>query len=171
MSGAVETSSGRAAPTEAWLHVATDGPCALGAGEGRRLAERYWRSARRSVLGLVQTTGAALGPVELRVAARRGPVLIAFGAAETTTTSSGVRVDFPILGGLTAGRPGGILRLEARREAGRLALGVVVCGYTPRLFRARGPLTLVAVPYALVQSRVHARVTRRYLRELAEAAS
>ncbi len=144
------------------------GAAAVRREEARVAADLYWRSAGRSLLGLVRRRGDALGPLSLHVVGSRGPTILAFGAARVRSRPGCLVVAFPVLGGLAAARRGGVLILRAEGQGNALRLAVVVEGYTPRLLHPTRLERLAAVPYHWLQGRLHDRVTRRYLDELAE---
>jgi hypothetical protein len=127
------------------------------------LAPTYWSALRGSLHGTVRVDGPDLGPLRLRLAGRRGPVLLAFGVAEQSTTADGVlELAFPIHGGLTAGAAGGTLTLSLAADRA----GVRVDGYTPRLAGGRAVLRPLAALYGSGQRRLHDRVTGAYLARL-----
>jgi hypothetical protein len=100
------------------------------------LERLYWEAIRRTTFGLVR-----YGRDAIRILGS-GPALIAFGPL----TTDGAR---PIVGGLFARRPHGVLRWSA--ADGRIV--VAVERFAPLL---RGPLWLA-------ESWFHARVGRRFL--------
>jgi hypothetical protein len=108
---------------------------------GTALRDSYRETVRALTLGLVGFRGNTLvaGPLEL----------LRFGQPKVTRKS----VDWPIEGGLLAGRRGGHLRVEA--AAGRVE--ATVTGYTPGLPR---------LVYSLTQLHVHLLFTRLYLLRL-----
>ena len=105
---------------------------------GARLRDTYLEAIRSLTFGLAGVRGNSVlfGPFEL----------LRFGSPKVTRTA----VDWPIEGGLLAGRPGGHWRVQA--SAG--GVEATVTRYTPRLPR---PL------YLLTQLQVHQLFTRLYL--------
>jgi hypothetical protein len=108
------------------------------------LERLYWAAIRQTTFGLVR-----YGRDAIRILGS-GPALIAFGPL----TADGAR---PIVGGLFARRPHGVLRWSA--ADGRIV--VAVERFAPLL---RGPLWLV-------ESWFHARVGRRFLTTAARRAA
>ena len=108
---------------------------------GAELRDGYLETVRLLTLGLVSLRGNSLvaGPIEL----------LRFGAPRVTRHA----VEWPIEGGLLAGRPGGSWRVEAAK--GRVE--ATVTGYTPSLPR---PV------YDLSHLQVHLLFTRLYLLRL-----
>lgn len=108
---------------------------------GATLRDSYLDAVRTLTLGLVTVRGNSLvaGPIEL----------LRFGAPKVTRSA----VDWPIQGGLLAGRPGGHWRVES--SGGRVEASVT--GYLPRLPR---PV------YSLTHLQVHLLFTRLYLLRL-----
>jgi hypothetical protein len=119
-----------------------------------RLARSYWQELESTTRGLVRAREYA-GGIELRLL-DHGPALIRLGPPTLLAENGVVSCMYPIAGGLLVGRPGGMLVFE-QRDGSPVVISSRLTEYLPRLAR-RG--------YALVQARIHSRVSRRHLARL-----
>jgi hypothetical protein len=96
-----------------------------------------------------------------------GPALLRLGPAEVTTDSTGVVCVHPIVGGLLARRPSGVIRFEQRTQDGDVLVVSAIDGFYPSLAARPGAPAWTGELYKRVQSRLHVTVGRRYFARLA----
>jgi hypothetical protein len=125
----------------------------------RVLADRYWLEVSRASRGVVRRRDTSRG-LELRLLGR-GPCLLSFGPAMSTSDADEVGCRYPIAGGLLTRRAGGELSLS-QTGSQPAELRAAVRAFVPRW---SGPW------YERVQLRFHVAIGRRYVKRLIAEAS
>ena len=144
-------------------------------GHLERLARAYWQYLRRISLGLLRIVYAPEGPTV--VLGARPLAVLRFGTPRYRTGASGGSVEWRIERGMLVakeGRGSGFLRISVERAPAatprghaRLAVSVAVRNFSPWL-RGSGRFARFGTRlYSATQLRIHAVVTRGFLRSLA----
>ena len=131
----------------------------------RMLSGMYWREVERTTGGLIRARMSADG-LELRLAGR-GPALLRFGPGSVSAAPSAIACSHPIVGGLLARRPCGLIRFEQRAQGGDVLVVSAISGFHPTLAARPGAPAWTGELYKRVQSRLHVAVGRRYFARLA----
>lgn len=131
----------------------------------RMLSGMYWREVERTTGGLIRARMSADG-LELRLAGR-GPALLRFGPASVSAAPSVIACSHPIVGGLLARRPCGLIRFEQRAQGDDVLVVSAISGFHPTLAARPGAPAWTGELYKRVQSRLHVAVGRRYFARLA----
>jgi len=131
----------------------------------RMLSGMYWREVERTTGGLIRARMSADG-LELRLAGR-GPALLRFGPGSVSAAPSAIACSHPIVGGLLARRPCGLIRFEQRVQGGDVLVVSAISGFHPTLAARPGAPAWTGELYKRVQSRLHVAVGRRYFARLA----
>ena len=161
----VEERSADGAISSAQRAVFAEPVVPMGEGGARMLSGIYWREVERTTGGLIRARASADG-LELRLAGR-GPALLRFGPAAVSAAPSTIACTHPIVGGLLARRPCGLIRFEQRAQGGDVLVVSAISGFHPTLAARPGAPAWTGELYKRVQSRLHVAVGRRYFARLA----
>jgi hypothetical protein len=137
----------------------------MGREGARMLSSTYWREVKRSTVGLVRVRASAEGVVLLLAVG--GPALLRFGPAAVSAGPRAVTCTHPIVGGLLARRPCGLIRFEQRTQDGGVLVVSAISGFHPTLAARPGAPAWTGELYKRVQSRLHVAVGRRFFEHLA----